>query len=626
MDKNNIIGYILLFGLLIGYVFWSGNKAKELEAQEIAKQEEQARVDSLNQIRIQDSLAQVKTTAPLVADTTKTVTPTVEQGPPAAAPTPVAPKEAEYVSLESENLKLTLSNKGGRIVSAELLGYESFDTHFDESNTEKKPVKIYDESTSKFNWVVNGIESESLYYNVEKGSNSVSFTNTETGISQKYELDQDNPYLINYSVQLPDDEASLEWATHFRLQEQDMRSDREFTFMAYKTDKGKFKKFKKLKDNADLLISEPIDYLTQRQRFFNQTFIGDGLVETKLKSSFDKEDLTEFTKLLESETEVELSNGQGDYQIFISPNERTLLAQVDKKLVNIQPVGIFGLTKALAWLFNVFRPLFSNYGLLILLMTLLIKLILTPLTYKSYLSQAKMAVLKPELAELKEQYPDDQAKYSQEQMKLYGKAGVNPLGGCLPSVLQIPIFFSLYYFFRSSIFFRQKEFLWAKDLSTYDSIIDLPFNLPLVGSHISLFAILYGVALFFSMRVNRGMMTGGMPTAPSTKKKGDGPDMQNMMQMQMKIMQYGMPIFLPLVFNAFPAALTFYYFCYNVINALQTLIIKKFVINEDKILEKIEENKAKPKKKGGMRQRFEQAMKAQQELQAEKQKNAKKKK
>ncbi len=619
MDKNNVTGYVLLIILFGGWFFWNNQQAKKLQAEEIA---EQARVDSLAQIRIQDSLEQAKIRSAELPDSIdvsdSTATSIDEQVMPVA-------KEAKTITLETDQLRIELSNKGGRIVNAELIGYESFETHFNDSIQEKKPVRLYDESTSKFNWNVNGIDSESLFYEIEQGTDFVSFTNSEKGITQKYSINQDSPYLIDYSITLPDDEAILEWNTHFRLQEQDMRSDREFTFMGYKTEKGKFKKFRKLKEEADILVAEPIEFLSQRQRFFSQTFIGEGLLETKLKSSFDKDDVTEFTKLLESEIEVELKNGNGEYQIFISPNERKLLAEVDPKLVNMQPSGIFGLTKALAWLFNLFKPFFSNYGLLILVMTLLIKLILTPLTYKSYLSQAKMAVLKPELAELKEKYGDDQAKISQEQMKLYGKAGVNPLGGCLPSLLQIPIFFSLYYFFRSSIFFRQKEFLWAQDLSTYDSIINLPFSLPLVGSHISLFAILYGIALFFSMRVNRGMMTGGMPTAPASSKKGDGPDMQNMMQMQMKIMQYGMPIFLPLVFNAFPAALTFYYFCYNIINALQTLIIKKFVIDEDKILKKIEENKAKPKKKGGMRERFEKAMKAQQELQETKMKQSKKK-
>jgi len=614
MDRNNSIGILLMAVLFIGYTLYSSNKARELQAEEEAKMAEQAKLDSLENIaNVEDSL-EVLTPDSTRVDTT-------QNGLPATSIETTDQAKQEFV-LENEKLRLTFSNKGGRLIRAELLEFESYKTHYDEDDTEKLPVSLYTENTSKFNWSINGQDTEDLFFEAQANNESVEFTNPATGIVQAYRFNDDNPYLVDYSVSMPDDEVNLEWDTHFLLQEKDMRSDREFTFLAYKTAAGKFKKFKKLKEEASTLVDEPVDYITQRQRFFNQTILSTGAFsDVKLSSSYDRDDQTDFTKLLQSESEVRLNDGEAEFQILISPNEREILKGIDKKLVNIQPAGIFGLTKALAWMFDLFRPMFSNYGLLILVMTLLIKLILTPLTYRSYLSQAKMSVLKPELAELKEKHGDDQARMSQEQMKLYGKAGVNPLGGCLPSVLQIPIFFSLYYFFRSSIFFRQKEFLWAKDLSTYDSVIDLPFNLPLIGGHISLFAILYGIALFFSMRTNRGMMTGGMP-APSTSNKKGGGDMQNMMQMQMKFMQYAMPVFLPLIFNAFPAALTFYYFCYNIINALQTLVIKKFIIDEDKILQKIEKNKEKPKKKSGFRKRIEDAMKAQQEL-AEKQKKKK---
>lgn len=604
MDKNNIIGFLLLAILIAGYSIYSRQKAEELEAIEEAKkiQAEQQQNHTDSTANYVDTLHSALETEPAV-DSINQNTTTVE----------VAQQEQELIVLENEKLSLTFSNKGGRIVKAVLKDYESYESHFSENENEFEPVTLYDAEHSTFNWTVNGLQTKQTYFDIEKIENGITFTNGE--LSQTYRFSDDNPYLIDYTANFGTAaNANLNWNTNFVLQEKDMRSDRQFTFFAYQTAEGKFKKYRNNKEEDSKLIDEDLDYIVQRQRFFSQTLLGNGVfTDTKLSQSYNKEDSVN-VKLLETETEVELNNGAVGLQILIAPNEREILSSVNKSLVNIQPKGILGLTKALSWLFDVFRPYFSNYGLLILLMTVLIKLVLTPLTYKSYLSQAKMSVLKPEVAELNEKYKDDQAKKSQAQMQLYSKAGVNPLGGCIPSLLQIPIFFSLYYFFRSSIFFRQKEFLWAKDLSTYDEVIKLPFNIPIMGDHISLFAVLYGVALFFSMQMTTNM--GGMGAMPTSSSGGkDEGGMANMMQTQMKFMKYAMPVFLPVIFNSFPAALTFYYFCYNVINAVQTWVIKKFVIDEDKIHAKIQENKKKPKKQSGFRKRLENAMKAQQEMQ-----------
>ena len=607
MDRNNIIGFLLLAVLLVGYSFYSRDKANELKLEQEAKQQEleKAKQDSIANAtaQYQEGIQQDSTAVNSTTDTTL------------VAEQPQAPvREQETTILENDQLKLVFSNKGGRIVNAILKDYESYTTHFADSEV-KAPVNLYDAKHSRFNWNVNGKQTENLFFDVEKNANSVTFTNGD--IQQTYSLNTDNTYLIDYTAQLGGNEAELNWDTNFVLQEKDMRSDREFTFFAYQTEKGKFNKFRKNKEEASTTIDEPVNYIVQRQRFFNQTLISKGDFDnTKLISSYDNDDQTNI-KLLQTNTDVQLQNGAANLQILISPNERDILRTVDKSLVNIQPKGVLGLTKGLAWLFNFFRPYFNNYGLLILLMTIVIKLLLTPLTYRSYLSQAKMSVLKPEIAELNEKYKADPTKKSQAQMQLYNKAGVNPLGGCVPSLLQIPIFFSLYYFFRSSIFFRQKEFLWANDLSTYDEFLKLPFNVPILGDHISLFAVLYGVALFVSMQMTGTMgEMGGMQAAPSSGGEKGG--MQDMMQTQMKFMKYAMPLFLPVIFNSFPAALTFYYFCYNIINAIQTWVIKKFVIDEDKIHAQIQENKKKEPKKSGFRKRLEDAMKAQQEMQNKK--------
>lgn len=594
MDKNNLTGFLLMGALLVGFFIFSDKKAKEQQQEKQEQKEEVVKPSDKGYLGDTTMIQSSLTTDSIAIDSLSQE---------------VVANE-EFFVLENEQLKLTFSNKGGRLVQAEMNQYENYESYIGEKPHE--PITLFTEDHSQFSWNIDGKQSKDILFQVEQTEQSITFTKGD--YVQEYMLNPENPFVIDYAVDFGVSEAELDWSINFVLQEKDIRSEREFTFAAYKPVDGKFKKFnKRQKGISTKVVPDPLHFISFRQRFFNQTIAGNGIFSnTTITSTLNQED-TENIKQLDAKTSVDFTQGKATMQLLISPNDRDILKSFDKHLVNIQPKGVLGLTKALAALFNMIKGAFNNYGLLILLMTIVIKLILTPLTYRSYLSQAKMGVLKPEIEQLKVKYKNDQAKISQEQMKLYSKAGVNPLGGCIPSVIQIPIFFSLYYFFRSSIYFRQKDFLWAEDLSTYDSIIKLPFTVPIFNwDHISIFAILYGVALFFSMRLTTSMSQGVMGASQTPEKKDD---MANMMHTQMKFMQYAMPVFLPFIFNAFPVALTFYYFCYNMINALQTLIIKKFVIDEDKILAQIEENKKKPKKKGGFRQKLEEAMKAQQELQ-----------
>jgi YidC/Oxa1 family membrane protein insertase len=246
-------------------------------------------------------------------------------------------------------------------------------------------------------------------------------------------------------------------------------------------------------------------------------------------------------------------------------------------------------------IFNTLSGLISNFGVIIMLMTIFIRLILSFFTYKSYLSAAKMRVLKPEIDELREKYKDDQQKFGMEQMKLFRSAGVNPLGGCLPTLFQMPILFAMYYFFPSSIELRQESFLWAHDLSTYDSIATLPFSIPSYGNHISLFTLLMTASSLFLALYNRNM-TSQDPNNPL-----------------MKWMPYIFPIILMGVFNQMAAALTFYYFFSNTISIAQQFIIQKYIINEEKIHRQIQENKNKPATPSKWTQRIEEMQKMQQE-------------
>jgi len=232
-------------------------------------------------------------------------------------------------------------------------------------------------------------------------------------------------------------------------------------------------------------------------------------------------------------------------------------------------------------------------GIAIIVMTILVKLGLTPVTYKSYISQARMKVLKPEINELNEKYADNAMKKQQETMKLYGKAGVSPMSGCIPALLQMPILYALFSFFPSAIALRQKGFLWADDLSSYDTILDLPFSIPFYGDHVSLFPVLASIAIFFYMQMTTGQ---NMPTQTQ-------PGMPNM-----KFIMYLSPIFMLFFFNTYASGLSLYYFISNLITIGIMLVIKNFIIDEDKIHAQIQENKKKPKKQSKFKQKIQAAM------------------
>ena len=252
-------------------------------------------------------------------------------------------------------------------------------------------------------------------------------------------------------------------------------------------------------------------------------------------------------------------------------------------------------------IFNLLDSYIASYGLIILILTVLVKLALSPFTYKSYLSMAKMKVLKPEIDALKEKHKDDQQKFASQQWQLFQKAGVNPLGGCLPMLLQLPFLIAMYRLFPAAIELRQESFLWATDLSTYDAIVTwdatIPFISSFFGNHISLFTVLMAIVSFFSAVTNQQMTAGAGASGPLAQ--------------QMKIMPYIMPVFLMFIFNKFPAALTYYYFLFNLFTVAQQVIIKKYLINEEAILAEIQEKKKRPVKKSKWATRLEEMQKQQ---------------
>ncbi|MGV6844858.1 MAG: membrane protein insertase YidC, partial [Lutibacter sp.] len=285
-----------------------------------------------------------------------------------------------------------------------------------------------------------------------------------------------------------------------------------------------------------------------------------------------------------------------------------------KEIVNLG-WGIFGYINRLIFIpvFNFLKLFIGSYGLIIILMTIVVRIIMSPLVYKSYVSSAKMKVLKPEMEEINAKFPgkENAMKRQQETMALQRKAGVSPLAGCVPALLQMPVFFALFKFFPSNIDLRQKAFLWAKDLSAYDSVYHLPFKIPLYGDHISLFPILASIAIFFYMRMSQSQQM----NMQAPQQEGM-PDMQKMM----KMMMYFSPLMMLIFFNMYASSLSLYYFVSNLLTLSIMWFIKNYIIDEEKIHAKIQENKKKPKKESKFRQRLNEAMRQAQEQQAKQKK------
>jgi YidC/Oxa1 family membrane protein insertase len=337
-------------------------------------------------------------------------------------------------------------------------------------------------------------------------------------------------------------------------------------------------------------VNKPLKWVAFKQRFFTSGIIA--------HDGFQSGNLAQDTPLDESAeknmyaTLVLPTNGEVSY--YFGPNNYNILRRVAPDFDKNVDMGYFFVSWVNKYiivnLFHWLENFFDNYGVIIILIVFIIKLFLLPLTYKSYIGMAKMRVIKPEIDELKEKYGEDQAKMQQEQMKLFSKLGVSPISGCLPMLLQMPFLLAMFFFFPNSIELRQESFLWAHDLSTYDSIINLPFTIPFYGAHVSLFTLLMTLSQLAYTHFNNQLTT------------AQGP---------MKNIGYIMPVVFMFVLNSFPAALSFYYFVSNMVTFGQQALIKQFV-DDDKIRQKIEESKIKNanKKKSKFQMRLEEAMKA----------------
>lgn len=526
--------------------------------------------------------------------------------------------------LENELVKLTVENKGGQIVKAQLKGFNTYDS---------LPVHLIKDGNASFNLNFGTTDSrilntKDLFFIPEftkNGDNQVLSMKLKVSDTQfleyRYEM-KPNEYMVDFSIRSQglstvinsSNEINLDWDLKAYRNEKSRRTENMYSNFYYKSDG----EVDYLSPN-DTEVLESTNWAAYKQHFFSSVLLSDKPFENATLTSQDQKDIeidSVFTKSYTFKAPLELSSGELNYNMkwYYGPNDYELLSEYKGTQLN-EVVdlgwGIFGTINR--WIFN---PIFnlltgfmSNYGLIIILMTIVVRILMSPLVYKSYVSSAKMKVIRPELNEVNKRFPgkDNALKRQQETMAIQRKAGVSMMSGCIPALLQMPIFFALFKFFPSNITLRGKSFLWANDLSSYDTIFNLPFDIPFYGNHVSLFPILASVAIFFYMRMNQSQQM-SMQAPPQEGM----PDMGKLM----KIMIYFSPVMMLFFFNNYASSLSLYYFISNLLTITIMLVIKNYVIDEAKIHAQIEENKKRPeKKKSKFRQRLDDAMKQAQDQQ-----------
>ena len=522
----------------------------------------------------------------------------------------------QEVIVENEKIKLVISNKGGQIKSVVIKegpNQKKYTTYKGEE------LETFNSDSSIFNLNFStgiSINTKDLYfdpisYNTLENQNSVRMRLAVDSIHYvdfNYKLNDD--YLVDFSINLIGmDEVipnelnymNLEWQmktpqTEKSKTNQDMYTGIYYQFLADQDDID-YLGYTTAEDEEKL--SNKLSWVAFQQQFFSSILVSkSGLENASLYSV--KDENSKYIKNLSAKFELPYNHNRNeklDFQFYFGPNHYKQLQSYNYKFEEIIPLGwgIFGWVNKyiIINIFDFLSKFFTNYGLIIFILTVIIKLALSPFTYKAYLSQAKMKVLKPEIDKMTEKHKGkDPMKVQQETMSLYRKAGVNPMGGCLPMLFQFPILIAMFRFFPASIELRSEAFLWADDLSAYDSIYDLPFEIPFYGDHISLFTLLMTISTLLYTRMNSQMATGQMA--------------------QMKWMMYLMPIMFLGFFNNYAAGLSYYYFLANMFTFSQQYFMKKF-IDEDAILRQLEENKKKPKKKSNFQKKLEEMQKRQEQ-------------
>ncbi len=593
MDKNSISGIVLIMAMLLGYQYFFAPKETAQPKKEV--------------VAAKPTKATTKTDSALAV----------------VADSSVQVKEQLY-TLENENLRVTLSNFGGKLVSVQLKNYKSYKNY---TLGKKDGIVLFDAQKDLFDVEIptNGkkLSLGKLVYQVVQSKNQVSFTSTlpnGKNIVQSYQLPESG-YELAYSIdakaiapELTGNEYFIHWKENVTQTEKDAQEERKATINYLLTED---EEFDYLSENPTSVtnenLSQSLQWVSFKKKYFLAGLVPQGTLFTKanLTATPNPTD-TIAIKTLDAQLVApmgDLSSGKSSFKFYFGPNDYSIVKNVApsfSKNVKLSYDFLLPITKYIfVPLFGFLESIIFNYGLLIIVLVLIIKTALLPLTYKSYVSMAKTRILAPEIAAIKEKIGDDPARVQQETMKLYGEVGVNPLSGCIPVLATMPVLMAVFMLFPNLINLRQESFLWAEDLSTYDSILNLPFNIPFYGSHISLFCLLMTVSQLAYGYYNN-QITPDQPGQP----------------INMKMMAYVTPVIFMFVMNSFPAGLSFYYFISNLVTIGQQLAIRKFV-NEDKIKALLDANRAKIKAGGGAKKsRFSTYLQTQLKTMEEQQKAA----
>ncbi|MDX9770071.1 MAG: membrane protein insertase YidC [Tenuifilaceae bacterium] len=614
MDRNTIAGLVIIFLILIGFSYFNKPSQEQIEA---AKR----RSDSLALVKAeQERDIRERQALALQAEQERAMAQEDEsQSLQSAGFANVVSAHDKFITLENELIRLKISTRGGAVYSAEVKDYKKYN---------QEPLLLFADDKNIFGLQFwgnnNNVETHKLHFTpntpdtliVASGTSSQTLTmrlaaGEASFIDYVYTI-HPNSHIIDFDIRFTNmggifpsniNAVDMVWDMYSPQLEKNPVKESEYTTIAYRFAAGDFDELSPRNDEVSEDVPNRLKWIGYKQQFFSTFLISeDNFLNARLSSTklVDGENI----KRLASRIAIPIDNPNQDehsMKMYFGPNHFNTLKSYEYGFEDVVPLGSWIIKwinrYVIIFIFDLLDNKIASYGLIILLLTLIIKIVLFPLTYKSYLSQAKMRVLKPKVDAIGAKYPkkEDAMKKQQATMDLYKKVGVSPMGGCLPMLIQFPFLIAMFRFFPASFELRQQSFLWAEDLSTYDSVLSLPFEIPFYGDHISLFTLLMAATLFLSSKMNSGQMADTNAQMPGMKF----------------MMLYMMPVMLLFMFNKFPAGLSYYYFLSNVITLGQTLLIRS-TVDDEAILRKLNENAKKPQKKSKFQARLEEMAKQQQ--------------
>lgn len=615
MDKNQIIGFILIMLIVIGWSVITAPSTEELERQKYLQDSIKQAELALEETQLNPETAAIDVSknndSQNIPDSLLIQQRSQDYGIFASS----SVGKEQFYTLENEVIKLKFSSKGGIIKEATLKDHKKI-VKAEDGTEVKIDLKLLEDEKNRFEYLLpiggKQVSTMDLFFNgTESGGNTISFvanagngsiTQTYTVEPESYNVDYDIQFSgLQNSIERSNDKIQFRWLNYLDKLELNETFEKYYTTTYFK-EVGEDSDYCSCRgDDEEEEEGKSLKWVSGVNQFFNTSIISKdvpfdgGNFEVKMMDE-DNDDI----KLLSTTLGIPYQHNSTEkfgMDLFIGPNDFELLKAYDNGLEEIIPYGrsIFGTINRylIRPFFNWLNKFISSKGIVIIVLIFIIKMLLYPLMYKMLHSQAKMGALKPDIAKMTAKYADDPQKKQMETMKLYREYGVSPLGGCMPMVLQMPIWYALFRFFPADITFRQEPFLWASDLSSYDVFFNLPFDVPALGAHISLFTILWAISTVLYTFYNTKHMD--MSANPA-----------------MKYVQYFMPLMFVVFFNNYASGLTCYMFFSTLFNIIQTVVTKKFVFDEEKIRKELQKEKDKPKKKGGFQSKLEEAMKQQQ--------------